>query len=497
MKKTDFGRTLRRPKRYFEHLKSNGGAARCHILADQGISVDPARVEAIKQFRRPENKTELLRFLDASGCGIGACLFQEDSLGNREAVAYISRTLTPTERHYAQIEREALGLTWAAEKWSDFITGKTLVVADSLSRNPLNSNEDRDELEDEVQVYVNFVIANVPVKDTYLQKIITAQMTDSTCQKLREYTLQEWPDRRELSNEMLQYYQYRYEISISDDILLKNNRIVIPPSLQKEVLDLIHSGHQGIVKCRRRAFTSVWWLGLSTQLANLIKSCPNCIEERVNLKETFIKEPLPSRPMEKIAVDLYKCNGKCQSNGAAEAAVKIAKSIIKKNKNRNIDVALLNYRATPLENGYSPGELMMGRKLKTLLPQLPGNLNSRISDADITKILNFEDDRKEKQRYYYEKRHRSKDLSELKKGDRVWIIDIRKYGKIVREESNPRSYVVETDSGIYRRNRWHLIPAPYIQDHDIQNSPQIVTSQNPSEHILNSDSTNCNFTKSF
>ncbi|KAK9708392.1 hypothetical protein QE152_g27241 [Popillia japonica] len=110
-----------------------------------------------------------------------------------------------------------------------------------------------------------------------------------------------------------------------------------------------------------------------------------------------------------------------QSNGAAEAAVKTAKSIIKKNKNRNIDLALLNYRATPLENGYSPGELMLGRKLKILLPQLPGNLNSTISDADITKILNFEGDRNQKQRYYYEKRHRSKDLSELKKGTKYGL----------------------------------------------------------------------------
>lgn len=182
----DVGITINKSKSVFGVNKINYLG---HILADQGISVDPARVEAIKQFRRPENKTELLRFLgminfiaksiqnrsqileplhsllksnipflwtklqetsfnkiknmlstapllayynpkknivissDASGCGIGACLFQEDSLGNREAVAYISRTLTPTERHYAQIEREALGLTWAAEKWSDFITG--------------------------------------------------------------------------------------------------------------------------------------------------------------------------------------------------------------------------------------------------------------------------------------------------------------------------------------------------------------------------------------
>ncbi|CAG9825708.1 unnamed protein product [Phaedon cochleariae] len=37
------------------------------------------------------------------------------------------------------------------------------------------------------------------------------------------------------------------------------------------------------------------------------------------------------------------------------------------------------------------------------------------------------------------------------------------YGKILKQLEEPRSYLVETKSGTFRRNRWHLVPAPYYQ----------------------------------
>ena len=36
-------------------------------------------------------------------------------------------------------------------------------------------------------------------------------------------------------------------------ILLKSSRIVGPSAMKLQVLDKIHEGHQGIVKCRERA----------------------------------------------------------------------------------------------------------------------------------------------------------------------------------------------------------------------------------------------------
>ena len=60
---------------------------------------------------------------DASPVGLGAILLQEQGTGQRKPVAYISRSLTPTERRYSQIERKALGCVWAVECLHNYLFG--------------------------------------------------------------------------------------------------------------------------------------------------------------------------------------------------------------------------------------------------------------------------------------------------------------------------------------------------------------------------------------
>lgn len=59
-----------------------------------------------------------------------------------------------------------------------------------------------------------------------------------------------------------------------------------------------------------------------------------------------------------------------QSNRKAEKGVHIVKQLLKKASDGKSDpyLALLSYRATPLEHGASPAELLMNRKIRTTLP---------------------------------------------------------------------------------------------------------------------------------
>ena len=58
----------------------------------------------------------------ASPVGLGAVLVQEQN-GQRRAVCYASRTLTPVERRYSQADKEALALVWSCDRFHQFLYG--------------------------------------------------------------------------------------------------------------------------------------------------------------------------------------------------------------------------------------------------------------------------------------------------------------------------------------------------------------------------------------
>ena len=70
-----------------------------------------------------------------------------------------------------------------------------------------------------------------------------------------------------------------------------------------------------------------------------------------------------------------------QSNGTAEHAVKTVKSMFEKNEDPYM--ALLILRSTPLDNGFSPPELLMSRKIRTTLPVTESQLLPSVPDREI------------------------------------------------------------------------------------------------------------------
>ena len=70
-----------------------------------------------------------------------------------------------------------------------------------------------------------------------------------------------------------------------------------------------------------------------------------------------------------------------QANGEAERAVRILKGILKKNEDPHL--TLLTQCTTPLLNGLSPSQLLMGRRLRTQLPVITSTLLPGVTGRDL------------------------------------------------------------------------------------------------------------------
>ena len=60
------------------------------------------------------------------------------------------------------------------------------------------------------------------------------------------------------------------------------------------------------------------------------------------------------------------------------------------------------------------------------------------------------------QKNYYDQRHKTKELSELKPNDKVWITNLRRYGWVTKKSEAPRSYFFKIDKRIVRKNRFQI-----------------------------------------
>ncbi|UYV83042.1 K02A2.6-like [Cordylochernes scorpioides] len=510
---------------------------------------------------------------DASSYGLGAVLKQEHEANEWRPVAFASRTMTKTEQGYAQIEKEALAITWACERFKDFVVGKTflietdhkplvpifttkdlndltprlqryrmrmlqfsfhifhtpgkdLITADALSRQPLPGHLPEDEeLQEEVEHFVRSIVLHQSTTDERLVKIALNQKLEPTLQNVAFYSKNGWPAKCQLSPLERSFYDVRDEIGEENGLLMRGLRVIIPSTMRKDVLNRVHAGHQGITKCRARAKDHVWWPGIGQEIQDMVKTCDKCIENQPLKHEPLIPNDFPERPWQKVGMDLFHYEGseylvvvdyfsrfievvrltklsseavvdQCkaifarhgipdivisdngpqfrpsttsaftkfasevgfrhitsspkhpQSNGQAEAALKIVKNLMKKNKDPVL--ALMEYRATPLANGLSPAELLFGRKIRTMVPCTSSSLTPKTVDQ--SKLRGEEEQRKMAQKTAFDRRHATTKKAELIAGEKVWVKDLRAWGSVLEKASAPRSYIVETPVGTYRRN---------------------------------------------
>lgn len=297
---------------------------------------------------------------DASSYGIGGVLLQlhKDSW---KPVAYCSRRLSDAETRYAQIEKECLAGVWTCERFQKYLVGmerfrlitdhkplvplinskdldmvpvrcqrllmrlmrfnakaeyapgKTLVIADALSRSPVGESGDKDnDTEKIIASHVDAVIHSWPVSEHKLDMIRSATQEDEQLQSVLKLIKNGWPTHvSSIPNIAKDYYTVKDSLSTSEGLITVGCRIAIPQTMRQEMLERLHDGHQSLSKCRERAKETVWWPNISADIKRCVETCRFCQEnKRTQRKEPLQSTPLPERPWQRIATDLCEYNGK-------------------------------------------------------------------------------------------------------------------------------------------------------------------------------------------
>ncbi|XP_040915366.1 uncharacterized protein K02A2.6-like [Toxotes jaculatrix] len=170
-----------------------------------------------------------------------------------------------------------------------------------------------------------------------------------------------------------------------------------------------------------------------------------------------------------------------QANGQAEKGVQIVKRLLKKAIDSKTDpyLALLSYRASPLECGASPAELLMHRKLRTTLPQIPRDNDNKHNNKLTDKRMRL----KHRQKMNYDKTARH--LEPIQEKDVVRIEGPHSWDRkaTVLSEVGPRSFVVKTENGqVLRRNRRSLLKTQNIEYQDEETGSEQQECVTPEGH---------------
>lgn len=206
------------------------------------------------------------------------------------------------------------------------IPGKLIPASDATSRNPAASSKNCQEWTNENLEHVGIcsttdhlegeIIAATKASLNKIQAVTWERVKSETqvdpylCQ-LKELIINGFPREMSLLPPQLQiYWQYREKLSIIDQVIMYDDRIVIPPVLRPEICNNLHSAHQGTTGMSERAKATVFWPGISLCIQRTRDCCDTCWKiapSQSNLPP--IAPIVPTSPFEAIASDYFHLHG--------------------------------------------------------------------------------------------------------------------------------------------------------------------------------------------
>jgi hypothetical protein len=306
--------------------------------------------------------------------GLGYALLQKQADDKMVLIQCGSRFLTDAESRYAMVELELLAVVWAMDKCrlyllglphfdlivdhrplipiinskgldeidnprilrlrekllpfsfhAEWKRGKDHIIPDALSRAPATDPDDHDKhleslLTKDLDVRVNYMAARLRDEDDYtdntkdllVQQLAAAAKLDTDYQHLITLIKEGFPAKSTaLPRELQPYFKLRDDLTVHDDLILFQTRILVPKSERRNVLHRLHLAHQGIERTKRRARQTVYWPGLQSDITNIVGACSKCQENRPSLPAEKKKvDALPTRPFQETAADIFEYAGR-------------------------------------------------------------------------------------------------------------------------------------------------------------------------------------------
>ena len=270
-----------------------------------------------------------------------------------------SRFLTSAEERYAAIEGEALAIAWSLEQTRYFsqgckdlrvitdhkplvklfgdrtldeidntrlfrlkqrtlpycftisyMPGRTNVAADATSRNPSYSNSlvPRSYHEDNEQLMVAAISQEAEdVISVSWRDIVRHTESDPALSELIKAISEGFVGKYRLLHA---YMRYRGSLYNNMGVVMYRDRVVVPPSLRKCVLDCLHAAHQGVSTMAMRAQSIIFWPGMTADIYNVRARCHDC-NKNAPSQPVMPSEPHnpPSTPFEQVFADFFCFGG--------------------------------------------------------------------------------------------------------------------------------------------------------------------------------------------
>ena len=161
----------------------------------------------------------------------------------------------------------------------------------------MNTSQSTDDAED----YTRFVAKNAVLNAITIQEVEKESDKDPELSKVRSCILTD--DQWESVD--VAYRSVRQELNVLGKLVIRGTRLVIPKILQKNVLNLAHEGHQGIVKTKQRLRSKIWWPNIDKEAEKVCRTCHGCqVVQWSSRPEPMARTRLPESPWEIIACDL-------------------------------------------------------------------------------------------------------------------------------------------------------------------------------------------------